>query len=62
MPGWQADGFLEEAKLGVIKSESLVDNMRRWLHVHLADGHRLAVFSFECNLQREGGRSAVSAA
>lgn len=62
VPGRQADCFLEEAELGMVKPESLVDNVRRWLHVHLADGHRLAVFCFERNLMREGEMSAVSAA
>lgn len=62
MPGGQADGFLKEAQLRVVESESLVNNVRCRLHVHLADGHRLAVFSFECNLKREGQRSAVLAA
>lgn len=62
VPWWQTDGFFEEAELGVVKPECLVDNMRRRLHVHLADGHRLAVLCFECNLWREGEMSAVSAA
>lgn len=55
MPGRQADGLFEEAELGVVKPESLVDNVRGWLHVHLADGHGLAIFCFECHLWREVG-------
>lgn len=62
VPGWQADGFLEEAELGVVEPERLVDHVRRRLHVHLADGHRLAVFCRERDLWREGQRSAGSAA
>lgn len=62
MPWWQADGFLQEAELGVVKPECLVDNVRCRLHVHLADGHGLAIFCFKCHLWREGERSAVSAA
>lgn len=56
MPGWQTDGFLEEAELRVVKPECLVDNMRCWLHVHLADGHRFPIFCFKCNLWRKGQR------
>lgn len=62
MPWWQADGFLKETELGVVKPERLVDYMGCRLHVHLADGHRLAVFCFKCNLWRKGERPVVSAA
>ena len=51
MPGRQADGFFEETELGVVEAESLVDDVRGRLHVHLADGHGLAVFCFERYLQ-----------
>lgn len=62
MPRRQADGFLQEAELGVVQPERLVHHVRRRLHVHLADGHRLAVLGFKRNLRREAGeRSAVSA-
>ena len=62
MPWRQADGFLEETELRVVKSESLVDNVGCRLYIDLADSHRLAVICFEHNLWREGERSAVSAA
>lgn len=52
MPWRQSNGLLQEAELGVIKSESLVDDVWRWLHVHLADGHRLPVFCSESHLER----------
>lgn len=61
VPGRQADGFFEEAELGMVEPERLVNNVRRRLHVQLADGHRLAVFRAERHLWREGERSAVSA-
>lgn len=53
MPDWQADGLFEETEFRVVKSESLVNDMGCRLHIHLADGHWLAIFCFECNLWRE---------
>ncbi|TNN52493.1 hypothetical protein EYF80_037260 [Liparis tanakae] len=53
LEGRQADGLLEEAELGVVEPERLVDHVGRRLHVHLADGHRLAVFCHERDLWRE---------
>lgn len=54
-PRGQADGFFKEAELGVVQPEGLVDDVRRWLHVHLQDGHQLAV-DFKCNLSKKGVR------
>lgn len=56
VPRRQADGFFEEAELGVVEPKRLVDHVRRRLHVHPQDGHQLAVFGFKCNLLKEGGR------
>lgn len=62
MPDWQADGLFKETELGVVKSESLVNDMGRWLHIHLADGHWLSIFCFESNLWRKSENSALLAA
>lgn len=62
VPWWQADGLLKETQLRVVKSESLINNVRCWLHIHLADGHRLAIVCFECYLWRKGEGSAALAA
>lgn len=60
-PRRQADGFFKVAELRVVQPKGLVDNVRRWLHVHLQDGHQLAV-DFKCNLLIKGwagGRVSV---
>lgn len=53
VPRRQADGFFEEAELGVVKPKRLIDDVRRRLHVHPQDGHQVAVISFEGNLWKE---------
>lgn len=42
----------------MVQPKGLVHDVRRWLHVHLQDGHQLAV-DFKCDLLkkgREGGK------
>lgn len=53
VPGGQADGLLQETQLGVVKSESLVDDVGIRLHVHLKDDHRLVIFCSERHLWKE---------
>lgn len=45
----------------MVQPKGLVDHVRRWLHVHLQDGHQLAV-DFKRDLLkkgREGGGVSV---
>ena len=57
VPGWQADGFLQEGELRVVEAEDLVHHVRLQLHRQAEHGQGLAAARAEQDLPESGGRA-----